>query len=716
MCIRVPAVMVVYAISCPCLADSAAPAVTPVLDTFDYRGVVLHDGPLLREVLEVRENYLRVPNDDLLKGFRRRAGLAAPGIDLPGWYTADIFHVFGQVVSGLARMYAATGDPACRDKVDVLLSEWGRCIGPDGFFFYSRKTNAPHYVYEKMVCGLVDAHLYAGNVQAIELLGRITDWAEKHLDRTNQYGFNWGGGPTEWYTLSENLYRAYLASGDDRYRDFARVWEYTDYWDLYALGKDIFSRKDEYHAYSHLNALNGAAQAYRVSGTPRQLMTLVKAHDYFQQHQVFATGGYGPGEMLLPAERIIESLDVMDNHFETQCGSWAAFKMCKSLIGFTGDARFGDWIEKLAINGLGAGIPTSPVQEVYYYARYGAGGSAKGYTVTPWCCCAGSRIQVAADYHDVIYFMAGDDLHVNLYTPSSVSWQPRGTSVSLRQATRFPLEPRSRFVVSAGEPVEFTLRFRAPGWLAGPMTAVVNGEPVSARVDARHWLALARRWQDGDQVDIHLPMSFAAGRVPASSASPFPTAVTFGPTVLAFRSPQGNPSRHIDFAHVASNFLPLEGEPLQYRLRNDPSVLVRPFYMFKQDEPYFIYLDPRNPWVRLPTSSLSFSPGWAVGGEMRIGDMLANSTPGSFVECTFSGSAVRWIGRKYDNGGKAEVRLDGKVVAVVDQYTAAREVPFCMEWRDLPPGRHTLRVTVLEEANPASQGRSIVVMGFDAQD
>ena len=74
-----------------------------------------------------------------------------------------MFSVFGQIVSGLARLYAATGDPACRDKADALVAEWAKCIAPDGYFYFSTKPNAPHYIYDKMVGGLVDDYLYCGN-------------------------------------------------------------------------------------------------------------------------------------------------------------------------------------------------------------------------------------------------------------------------------------------------------------------------------------------------------------------------------------------------------------------------------------------------------------------------------------------------------------------------------------------------------------------------
>ena len=138
-------------------AAASVPASTKlVIEPFGYQGVSLGDGPLRRQVDAVRADYLGIPNDDLLKGFRQRAGRPAPGIDLGGWYSSDVFHVFGQILSGLARLYAVTGDVACREKAEALVKGWAECIEPDGYFFYSRKPNAPHYIYDKMVGGLTD--------------------------------------------------------------------------------------------------------------------------------------------------------------------------------------------------------------------------------------------------------------------------------------------------------------------------------------------------------------------------------------------------------------------------------------------------------------------------------------------------------------------------------------------------------------------------------
>jgi DUF1680 family protein len=691
------------------IADMATGATMPggkrIVEPFDYQNVTLDDGSLRRQFDDTREYYLRIPNDDLLKGFRSRAGRPAPGEDLGGWYTGDIFHIFGQVVSGLARMYRATGDPACRDKVNVLVSEWGKCIADDGYFFYSKQPNAPHYIYDKTVCGLVDAYLYCGNKEALRHLSRITDWAIKNLDRTNAYAFNSGMGPTEWYTLSENLYRAYLATGDEKYRDFAKVWESKPYWDHFAKKTDIFSEVKHYHAYSHCNTLSGAAAAYAVTGEQRYLDAVRNAFDYFQQNQCFATGGFGPDEQLLPPDQLPAKLADSTNHFEVQCGSWAAFKLCKYLISFTGDARYGDWIERLAINGIGAGLQTAADGRPFYYAGYSLSGAVKEPSNAPWSCCAGTRVQAIADYYDLVYFKDADDLYINLFTPSTVHWR----DAAIRQVTRFPEGDAVDISISAARPSEFGIKVRLPGWLAKPMTAEINGKPVEAKVNPLHWAEFRREWKDGDRLTLKLPMDFMASRFPASSKNLFPAAISYGPVVLAFRS-GSNPAKQVDFSHLSKSFVKSPGEPLTYHLASDPGVLVRPYYDYEEGEPYYLYLDPTSPWVRTPHAKMVFTGEWGSAADFRM-----TKVPGSTVEASFEGTDIRWVGHRFDDAGKAEICIDDKVVGIIDQYGPVRGTPFTWEHGGLAPGRHTIKMTLLPDKNPESRDYFINIVAFDSQ-
>jgi DUF1680 family protein len=678
-----------------------------VVEPFDYRGVTLEPGPLHAQVEEVRQFYLALWDDDLLRGFRRRAGLPAPGKDLGGWYSTDTFLVFGQIVSGLARLHAATGDPACREKANRLLAEWARCLEPDGYFYASRKPNAPHYIYDKMLWGLLDAHRYCGNQDALRHLSRITDWAIRNLDRSRRVNDT----ATEWYTLSENLYRAYLATGDAKYRDFAEVWEYRAYWDTYARNGDLFaprpdgSRTEAYHAYSHVNTLGGAAAAFLVKGEPRCLDSIVKAYDYLQRQQCFATGGYGPDEQLLPPNQFLAKLGETHNTFETQCGSWAAFKLAKYLIRFTGDARYGDWLERLVFNGIGASIPMSAEGGVFYYSDYCLHGGAKLNHPTGWSCCTGTRPQAVADYIDLVFFHDAQSLYVNLFTPATVKWERAGGPVTVSQSTRFPENDEVHFTVALAKPAEFALKFRVPAWLAEPMRAAVNGRPTELKLDDKHWATLRRRWKDGDAVTLRLLMKLRA--VPLDPPRPTPAAVAFGPVVLAFEAPNARLLRRVDVLAIDRQLTPVAGQPLRFTWVTNSDVRARPFYTYRAGEGYFVYLDPKM-GARIPCRDVKFTGRWADAGVFRFSNEI-----GATAECEFEGTGVRWLGRRFDDAGQAEVSIDGTVLAAVDQYGPGRDLPFDWNRRGLAPGRHTLRLRLLPDKPEKSTDRYLNVAGFE---
>jgi uncharacterized protein len=685
--------------------SATSTAVRLAIEPFNYHGVSPGDGLLRQQLSAAREDYLRVPNDDLLKGFRKRAGMPAPGVDLGGWYSSDVFHVFGQILSGLARMYAVTGDPSCRAKAEALLRGWAQCIEPDGYFYYSRKPNAPHYIYDKMVGGLVDLIVLCDSKLATESLAKITAWAIKNLDRSNPYAF----GGTEWYTLSENLYRAYRATGDRTYRDFAAVWHYSDYWDIFARRGDIFGdrghgrRTAVYHAYSHVNTLGGAAQAYLYTGEQHFLDTIVQAHTDLVANQCFATGGFGPDEQLLPRPVWRRKTDYSHNSFETQCGAFAVFKLCKYLMTVIGAARYGDWVERVAYNGIAATIPMSPAGLVFYYSDYSGLGGVKHNHSVGWSCCTGTRPMALADLHDLIYFHDREDLYVNLFVPSTVVWDRPGGVVRVQQRTRFPETESTELTITSGTTATFAVKLRAPEWLAGTIDVRVNGQPAAAPLDERGWAALRRPWHDGDRVTVRLPMRFHVR--PLDSGAPFPAVIMRGPVAFAVRSTGDNPGSILREGDLEHALVASDGEPLTYHSRHEAGFLVRPFYVFKEGEPYVMYLDPN----RYSHRAAQFSgEGWRESEAFRY-----NDRPGSSVAFRFHGTGVRWIGFRFDDAGISELRLDGQVVGRVDQYAPERHLPF--EWRKegLPAGDHLLTITVLEEKPERSRGHFANVAGFE---
>jgi len=140
-----------------------------VLEPFDYRGVELGDSRWRDQYLSAREYFVALSEDDILKGFRAAVGLPAPGETLGGWCARNSNSVFGQWLSGMSRMYRATGDEPMRQKAYRLMTEFAKTVRPDG------DCGMGHYHYDKLVCGLVDLQSYADIAEAGDLLRRVTD-------------------------------------------------------------------------------------------------------------------------------------------------------------------------------------------------------------------------------------------------------------------------------------------------------------------------------------------------------------------------------------------------------------------------------------------------------------------------------------------------------------------------------------------------------------
>jgi DUF1680 family protein len=550
------------------------------LGTFDYSGVRLIDSPFKDQFQHARNLFVNIPNDNLLLDFRQRAGLPAPGVPMGGWYHGED-NPFGQYLSGMARMAKATDDSALLEKAFTLMEEWTKAIEPDGFFYpYARKIYTPHYIYEKTVCGLVDLCTYGGNKNAISCLERITAWAEKNLDRTRRLPRpeekEFSANGQEWYTLPENLYRAYELTGDERYKRFGDVWRYEEYWGMFNGAAE--TKPGYRHAYSHLNTFSSAAMTYAVTGDPKYLVAIVNAHDWFQRTQVYATGGFGPGEQLMPPDGSLgDALDTNSATFETTCGSWAIFKLSRYLQSFTGEAKYGDWVEKILYNGIGAALPLQPDGRTFYYSDYRVGAGLKVYRDDQrWSCCSGTYPQAIADYYNLIYFHDTEGLYVNLFVPSEVSWN----GIKATQETNYPESPTSNLTIHTAKPTQFTLHFRIPSWCKAA-SIKVNGERWNISCNPGTWASLERRWNSGDKVSLDLPMQLSYA--PVDPQHPQRVALEYGPTVLVKRG------RELSLDTLST--LSRQNESGRFLWKQAGGDQFVPFFSVRFREPYQMYFD-----------------------------------------------------------------------------------------------------------------------------
>jgi DUF1680 family protein len=523
-------------------ALAAGTALSP-LAQFDYGDVELASGPHETQLQETHRVLMGLSDESLLKPFREMCGMSAPGDDLGGWYHYDPDYVwgkdtpgfaptctFGQWVSALARSYAINGDPATRDKVLRLNRLYAQTISGE----YYEKNRFPTYCYDKIVCGLIDSHRYVGDQNAFAILNHTTDTALPHFPKhAIEHGVAWRpnkDAPWTWdesYTISENLFLAFQRGAGKRYRELGRQYLDDVYYDPLAKGQNVLAGR---HAYSYVNSLSSAMQAYLTLGDESYFRAARNAFDMLSA-QSYATGGWGPDETLrAPGSQDVEaSLSNSHASFETPCGSYAHFKLTRYLLRVTRDSRYGDSMERVMYNTVLGAKPLMPDGRTYYYSDYNFQGRKVYRDDQHWACCSGTLPQVAADYRISTYFRDPQGVWVNLYIPSTVRWKQNGANVALTQQSLYPFDSFVQFAVKTSHSRDFALNFRIPAWANGASVSV-NGQPAEADPAPGTFAVIRREWNDGDRIELNLP---TANRLePVDRQHSQTAALLCGPLVL----------------------------------------------------------------------------------------------------------------------------------------------------------------------------------------
>lgn len=397
------------------------------------------------------------------------------------------------------------------------------------------------------------------------------------------------------------------------YFDFAKEWDYPYFWDK--MNNHDFTVGPR-HAYSHINSLSSAARAYLATGDESYLSAMKIAYEEVLTHHTFATGGYGPAECLFPDEagylgdslkanwdedklhetyrNFGDSIHARDDKWgscEVSCCSWAVFKLCNYLLTITGEAKYGDWAEKLLYNGCGGQPPITKDGKVMYYADYFINGGFK--TVEDgrmhpngcsfeWQCCTGTYPQDVAEYANMLYYCDESGLYVSQYLASRVEFEAAGASYILENSSFYPKDKTLCFKLHGSQAGKFAIHFRVPSWACGENIVSVNGERITASAQPDTWLTLEREWQDGDEVQIQY--EFVLRFQPVDTYAPQVAALVYGPIVLVCDKMTLFTG---DMQHPETWIKPVQKDGYSYAFRTEPGH-VKPYgHLTREFYPYY---------------------------------------------------------------------------------------------------------------------------------
>lgn len=549
---------------------------------FSLSDVMLLDGPFKHARDLNIQTLLQYDVDRLLEPYRTEAGLTPKAPGYANWEGLD-GHVGGHYVTAMAMNYAATGNAACKKRLDYIISELKACqeantsnhptwgVGylggvpksdtiwatlKNGDFRAYRSAWVPWYNVHKMYAGLRDAWMYAGSEEAKVMFLKFCDWGINITSALSEAQMQ-SMLDTEHGGMNEIFADAYEMTGDEKYLVAAKRFSHQMLLDPMSEGKDNLDNK-------HANT-----QVPKVIGFQR-VAALAKDEKYARAAQFFwqtvtgnrslAFGGNSRREHF-PSVASCEDF-ILEAEGPESCNSYNMLKLSEDLFQSNPSAKYADYYERTLYNHIlstqhpehGGYVYFTPARPRHYRV-YSSPNQAM------WC-CVGSGMENHGKYNEFIYTHQNDSLFLNLFIASELNWKDKG--LKIRQETKFPYEEKTKLIITEGTS-NITLMIRYPFWVeAGALKIKVNNKNITYHNMPSSYVAIKRNWKKGDVVEITLPMHTRIEHLPN-----VPNYIAFlhGPILLGAKTGtedlRGLVADDSRWGHIASGKkLPLDQAPI----------------------------------------------------------------------------------------------------------------------------------------------------------
>ncbi len=508
-----------------------------------------------------RQYLLSVDPERLLHNFRVNAALASSAAPYGGWEAPDCElrgHFAGHYLSACSRLYLVTRDDALRSRTLYLVRELARCQQANGYLSAfpvslidrvekGERVWAPYYTLHKLFAGLQDAWQFLASLEALDTVCGMADWLDTRCSLLSDaqmqtmLACEHGG-------MNETLANLFKLTDNRRYLELSLRFNHA------AVIEPLLRKEDQLdglHANTQIPKLIGTAVQYEITG--RQ--PLLEASRYFWEQVVtkrsYANGGNSDCERFTPLGKLSQHLSPETS--ET-CNTYNMLKLSMHLFDQSPDEKYTSYAERALFNHiLPSQHPDSGMMCYYFPLRPN---SHKVYN-TPfdsfWC-CTGTGVENHSRTADYIYSWSGRSeggqcsrIFVNQFVASELYFESLG--VTIRQETKFPLNPSINLFVGCEANTAFELCIRRPRWAGQYFDISINGSAVAVR-EVRElltsdydqgecvalpdgYVSIQRSWGVGDRVEVKFSMET---RIERFADNPSRIAFMYGPVLLCARS------------------------------------------------------------------------------------------------------------------------------------------------------------------------------------
>ncbi len=519
------------------VADRAAPRMKDTALIPEPNAVRL-SGWLGKRVARSEANrLLKVEEAPILAGFRHRPGEQA-------WIGEHV----GKFLHAATLAWVYTGDPRLKEKLDRVATELMKTQEPDGYLgTYVPEQRFGQYsgadwdvwVHKYNLMGLLTYYRYTHNAAALDTCRRMGNLLLKTFGPGKKSilsaGTHMGMAAT---SVLEPMVLLYRATGDPRYLAFAkylvRAWDEPNGPKVAAsllAGKSVAETANG-KAYEMMSNLVGLCELARATGDRAYLQPVVNAWKDITAHELYLTGTASYGEHFHPGYDLPNAPRY--NVGET-CVTVTWIQLNAQLFRLTGQARFGNELERSFYNHLAAAQRPDGAEWCYYTALEGQKPYGPGIN-----CCVSSGPRGMALLPQLAYLVerknGQDTLLLNLFEPSEATLTLGGQRVTVKQTTAFPAKGGTVLTFTSARPATFAVKVRQPDWMRGGLTLDSSGG-VTVHSEKVGWASyFARAWKRGDRLTaiFDIPLRL----IPGDHGNLGRDALAWGPLILAYDTAQ----------------------------------------------------------------------------------------------------------------------------------------------------------------------------------
>jgi|KBSMisStaDraftv2_1062788.scaffolds.fasta_scaffold02286_4 DUF1680 family protein len=620
------ATLILWCAFAPCFAQSYVPEaqqarikIAPVSKikaySFNLSDVQLLPGSPFANARSRDSAYLLLldPNR-LLHRFYSNAGLPTKGDVYGGWESEGLSgHSLGHYLSACAMMYASTKNSEFKKRIDYIVSELAKCqtarktgyVGaiPNEDSIFGKLTRgeikssgfdlnggwSPWYTVHKLMAGLLDAYLYCGNKQALQVDLAMAAWTEKilqplkHEQILKMLNCEYGG-------MNDVLVNLYSISGNRRWLDLSH--KFHDEFVLGALAKQVDPLPGR-HSNTNVPKAIGCARRFELAGDPTDSTIASFFWTTMVNHHSYVIGGNSNNEYCGERDKLNDKLS--DKTCET-CNTYNMLKLTRHLFSWNPGNEYADYYERALYNHiLSSQNPNTGMMCYFVPLRMGTR-KVFSDSFNTFTCCVGSGMENHSKYQEAIYYQgATGDLYLNLFIASKLNWKRKGLVIT--QQTNFPSANSTLLLFNATKAVEATIRLRNPYWSKDKISVAVNGKSIKPDLGADGYYIIRRTWKTGDRLEVKYEMDLHTESMPDN---PDRIAILYGPLVMAGRlgSTMPDPVTGVPVLLTSTReanawISPVQQESLQFKINEvgmpfSPTLV--PFYQVVDDY-YNVYWD-----------------------------------------------------------------------------------------------------------------------------